>query len=183
VLKPTILVIDVIHDFVYGKFGSERAQGILPPLKNLLYNARNAGAPVVYVTDAHLPGTDHEFQIWGEHAVQGTPGAQIVPEITPQEGDHKIPKRRYSSFYATGLDALLRELGADTLVLTGLVTNICIQHTAADAYYRGYTIIIPRDTVQAPTDEDHEAALRTMEQLYGAETTTTAELIPRLEEA
>jgi len=181
-MNPAILVIDVIHDFVYGKFGSERGHSILPPLKNLLDTARNIGVPVVYVTDAHLPH-DHEFQIWGEHAVQGTLGAQIVPEITPQEGDHRIPKRRYSCFYSTGLDALLRELGTDTLALTGLVTNICIQHTAADAYYRGYTILVPRDTVQAQTDEDHEAALRTMEGLYGAETTTTAELIQKLKEA
>jgi len=181
-MNPAILVIDVIHDFVHGKLGSERARGILPPLKNLLEEVRDAGVPVVYVTDAHLPG-DHEFQIWGEHAVHGTPGAEIAPEVKPHPGDHRILKRRYSGFHATGLDALLRELGTDTLVLTGLVTHICIQHTAADAYYHGYRIIVPRDAVQAPTDDDHESALRTMEGLYGSEITTTAELIKRLGEA
>jgi nicotinamidase-related amidase len=176
-LKPAVLVIDVIHDFVYGKFGSERAASILPSLRRLLNYARGSGVPVVYLTDAHLPAGDAEFEIWGEHAVEGSEGAEIVGEVRPVEGDFRIPKRRYSCFYATGLDALLRELGVDAVVLTGLVTDICVQHTAADAFFRGYKILVPKDCVEAVSDEAQKGSLGYMERLYGAEITTSEELM------
>ena len=176
-MKRAVLVIDVIHDFVYGKFGSERSASILPRLKSLLEYARDAGVPVVYVTDAHLPVGDGEFEVWGEHAVEGSEGAEIVGEVKPGEGDFRVLKRRYSCFYATGLDALLRELGVDAVVLTGLVTDICIQHTAADAFFRGYDVLVPRDCVEAVSDESQEGSLGYMERMYGAEITSSGELI------
>jgi nicotinamidase-related amidase len=145
-LKPAVLVIDVIHDFVYGKFGSERAASILPSLERLLGYARGSGVPVVYL-------------------------------VRPVEGDSRILKRRYSCFYGTGLDALLRELGVDTVVLTGLVTDICVQHTAADAFFRGYKVLIPRDCVEAVSDEAQEGSLGYMERMYGAKITTSEELM------
>ena len=176
-MKPAVMVIDVIQDFVYGKFGSERAASILPSLKRLLGYARGSGVSVVYLTDAHLPVGDAEFEVWGEHAVEGSEGAEIVGEVKPVEGDFRILKRRYSCFYETGLDALLRELGVDTVVLTGLVTDICIQHTAADAFFRGYRVLIPRDCVEAVSDEAQEGSLGYMEQMYGAEITSSNELM------
>jgi nicotinamidase-related amidase len=174
------LVVDVIHDFVYGKFGGARAQKILNPLKALLADAREKDIPVIYVTDAHLPDVDREFEIWQEHAVEGSKGAEVVTEVAPMEGDHRVLKRRYSCFYATGLDALLRELGVETLVLAGLVTNICIQHTAADAFFRGYRVVVPRDCVEAATDEAQEESLKYMEEMYGAEITESESLLVRL---
>jgi nicotinamidase-related amidase len=179
-LKPAILVIDVIQDFVYGRFGSERAASILPRLRGLLDHARSRGVPVVYLTDAHLPEGDAEFEIWGEHAVMESEGAEIVDGLKPGEGDFRILKRHYSCFYATGLDALLRELGLDTVVLTGLVTDICVQHTAADAFFRGYKILVPKDCVEAVSDEAQEGSLGYMERMYGAEITSSEELIGEL---
>jgi len=176
-MKPAILVIDVINDFVSGVLGSRRAEKIVPNIRGLLSHARREGVPVVYVTDAHLPDGDREFDIWPRHAVEGSEGARIIDALRPEEGDHSIRKRRYSGFYATGLDALLRELGVDAVVLTGLVTNICIQHTAADAFFRGYRIIIPSDCVEAPSDEAQEASLRYMEEMYGAEVTSSEALM------
>jgi nicotinamidase-related amidase len=131
------------------------------------------------VTDAHLPGIDGELDVWGEHAMEGSWGAEVVDGLKPLEGDYRILKRRYSPFYATGLDSLLRELGVDTLVLTGLVTNICIQHAAADAFFRGYGVVVPRDCVDAATQKAHEAALSYMEQMYGAEVTTSDEVVEK----
>ena len=173
-MKPAVLVVDVIHDFVHGKFGGERAASILPSLRGLLDYARGGGVPVVYVTDSHLSVGDAEFEIWGEHAVEG---AEIVGEVKPGEGDFRILKRRYSCFYAMGLDALLRELGVDAVVLSGLVTDICIQHTAADAFFRGYDVLVPRDCVEALSDEAQEGSLGYMERMYGAEITSSGELI------
>jgi nicotinamidase-related amidase len=174
--KVAVLVIDVINDFVTGVLGSERAVTIVPTISRLLNHARSVGWPVVYLTDAHL-ADDREFDIWPRHAVKGTEGARIVEEIQPEEGDLHLPKRHYSCFYATGLDALLRELGVGTLVLTGLVTNICIQHTAADAFIRGYRVVVPRDCVEAPSDEAQRSSLIYMEEMYKAEITTSNALM------
>ncbi|MFP3951069.1 MAG: cysteine hydrolase family protein [Candidatus Bathyarchaeia archaeon] len=63
-MKPALLVIDVISDFVTGKFGGERAQSIVPNIGRLLGYAREVDAPIIYVTDSHRLG-DREFQIWG----------------------------------------------------------------------------------------------------------------------
>jgi nicotinamidase-related amidase len=175
-LKPSILVIDMINDFVTGSLGSERALRVVSPLRSLLEAARRSGTPIIYVSDAHLPGLDREFEIWPSHAVEGSEGAEIVEELRPEPGDYLIRKRRYSAFFATGLDLLLRELGVDTVILTGLVTNICIQHTAADAFFHGYRVVVPRDCVEAPSQEEHEAALRYMERMYGARITSSDEL-------
>ena len=176
-MKPAIIVIDVINDFVSGALGSERAAKIVPSIHRLLHRAREEEVPVVYVTDAHLPEGDREFDVWPRHAVDGSKGARVVDALRPEAGDHHVKKRRYSGFYATGLDALLRELGVDTVVLTGLVTNICVQHTAADAFFRGYRVVVPRDCVEAPTDEAQETSLGYMEQMYGAEITSSEALI------
>jgi len=176
-MKAAVIVIDVINDFLSGVFGSERAERIVPEIGRLIRHARGEGVPVIHVTDAHLPGIDREFEIWGSHAVDGSDGAQIVDAVAPAAGDYHIKKRRYSAFYATGLEALLRELGVDTVVLTGLVTNICIQHTAADAFFRGHRVVVPRDCVEAPSDEEQRTALSYMERMYGAEITTSEALM------
>jgi len=96
-------------------------------------------------------------------------------------GDYHLYKRRYSAFYATGLDELLRELKIEAVILTGVLTNICIQHTAADAYYRGYKVIVPEDCVDALTNKEQADSLAFMKRMYGAEVTDSDKLIKRLE--
>lgn len=175
-----MLVIDMINDFVSGALGSERALRIIAPLRELIRWSREGRIPVIYVSDAHLPKVDREFEVWPSHALEGSWGAEIIEELRPEKGDYHLKKRRYSAFYATGLDLLLRELGVDTVILTGLVTNICIQHTAADAFFRGYRVVIPRDCVEAPTQEEQDAALRYMERVYGAKVVSSKELVTTL---
>ena len=95
---PAILVVDMLNDFVTGSIGCDRAVEILPATARLLDAARAAGVPVIYCNDSHLPGIDRELQIWGDHAIKGTPGAEVVPELAPQPQDYVVPKRRYSGF-------------------------------------------------------------------------------------
>jgi nicotinamidase-related amidase len=180
-MKTAVLVIDMIEEFVTGRLDNPRARAVVPRVKRLLGAARGTGSKVVYVTDAHLPGIDHEFQVWGAHAEAGSPGAKIVPELKSEPGDYRLDKRRYSAFYATGLDELLRELKIEAVILTGVVTNICIQHTAADAYYRGYKVIVPEDCVDALTNKEQADSLAYMKRMYGAEVTDSDKLIKRLE--
>jgi nicotinamidase-related amidase len=174
-MKEAVLVVDMVNDFVYGKLKTDRAQWIIPNIQRLAAEARRSGRPVIYVNDAHLP-TDPEMDVWGEHSMRGTEAAQTIPELAPQPEDQVLEKRTYSAFYETGLDTVLRRLGVDTVVIAGMHTNICDRHTSADAFHRGYKVVIPTDCVQALTDEEHESGLDYLKRIYGARMTTSGEL-------
>ena len=178
-VKPAVVVIDMINDFVTGVFKNERAEKIIPNVEQLLNFAREKKISVVYVNDAHLPNVDTEFDVWPQHAVAGTWGAQVVDELKPEKGDFVFQKRRYSAFQGTGLDQLLRELKVDTLILTGVVTDICIQHTAADAFFRGYKIIVPEDCVEAINEQTQKAALDYLKRVYGCKITRVDEMMKK----
>lgn len=178
-MKTAVIVIDMINDFVTGVFKSDRAAKIIPNIKALLDYTRKQKVPIVYATDAHLPNVDPEFDVWGSHAVAGSRGAEIIDELKPHKGDFRVLKRKYSAFQGTDLDQLLRELKIDTVILTGVVTDICIQHTAADAFFRGYKIIVPRDCVEAVDAKTQEEAIRYIKKAYGPEITTSKELVKK----
>ena len=166
--KKAIIIVDMLNDFVTGSLKCDRAQRIIPPLMKLIKEARKNNVPVIYSNDAHIKGIDHELKLWGDHAIAGTEGANVIPELEPEEGDYIVPKRRYSGFYGTDLDMLLRELNVDTVILTGMHAHMCVRHTAADAYYRGYNIIVPTDGVDSFTEEDYQAGLKYLKDVYGA---------------
>ena len=169
----------MINDFVTGVFKSDRAARIIPNIRALLDHARKVRVPVIYATDAHLPGIDSEFDVWGRHAEAGSWGAEVVDELTPRKGDFRVFKRKYSAFQGTDLDQLLRELKVDTVILTGVVTDVCIQHTAADAFFRGYKVVVPKDCVEAVDEETQEASVKFIERTYGSTVTTSKELMKK----
>jgi len=129
--------------------------------------ARSAKEPVVYLTDDHFPD-DAEFAMFPPHAIHGTKGAEIIPQLAPANGDVVIPKRRYSGFFGTDLDITLRERGIDTLRLVGDCTNICVLYTAADARNLGYAVEVVREGVTSFDLEAHADALRELERTLGA---------------
>jgi len=172
-----LIVDDILHDFVYGKLKSEKAEKIIPPTKKLIAAARKAKVPVIYVCDAHLP-SDPEMSLWGPHAMKGTKGAMVVEDLKPRAEDYVLEKRVYSSFQGTGLDLLLRDLKIQTVAIAGLYTDICVRHSAADAFQRGYEVEIPKDCVEA-FEGSNEAGTEYLRKMYGAEITTSAELIKK----
>lgn len=166
----------MINDFVTGKFGFKGALEIVPRIQRLLTAARVRGILVTHACDAHKSG-DPELRVWGEHAMVGTEGAEIVPELRPAKGEAVIFKRTYDVFQAPRLKRLLREKGVEELVLTGVVTEICIQHTAAGAFFNGYRVVIPEDCVASPEKKDKKHALDYMRRIYGAKITNAEEII------
>jgi nicotinamidase-related amidase len=178
-LKSAVIVIDMINDFVTGVFKSDRASKIIPNIKALLDHARKQKVPIVHATDAHLPGIDPEFDVWGKHAEAESWGAEIIDELKPKKGDFRVFKRKYSAFHGTDLDQMLREMNVDTVILTGVATDLCIQHTAADAFFRGYKIVVPKDCVEAADTATHEAAIKFMRKAYAPEITTSKELLKK----
>jgi len=165
--STALLIVDMLNDFVRpdGALPVPKAEAIIPAIERARRAAREAGAILFYVCDAHRPD-DPEFGEWPPHAVAGTQGARVVEELAPGPEDVVVPKRRFSGFFGTDLDLHLRERRIGRIVLCGVLTDICIYHTAADAHQHRYEIAVVRDGVAAATDEEHEFALRQMERLF-----------------
>ncbi len=177
--KTAILVVDMLNDFVTGALKCDRGLAIVPATARLLEGARRAGVPVVFCNDAHLKGIDREFEVWGEHAIAGTKGAEVIPELGLCEKDYVVPKRRYSGFFHTDLDLLLRELGVDTVVMTGLHAHMCVRHTSADAFQLGYHVVVATDATDSFTEEDYKNGIKYLKEVYGAELYTVDELLAK----
>ena len=178
-MKPALLVIDMLEVFVRGRLRAEGAEEIIPVIARLREEFHRRGLPVIYANDAHYE-FDFEVRHWGPHAIRGSREAEVVPELRPGPRDLIVYKRRYDAFFATDLDLLLRELGVDTVVLTGVATDICVLHTAAGAFFRGYRVIVVEDGVAGVTRESHRWALDYMKRIYGAEVKKSEELLAAL---
>ena len=174
--KPAILVVDMLNDFVYGALTCERGKAIVPACADLLDAARKAGVPVIFCNDAHIKDIDRELALWGDHAIAGTEGAEVIAELGLAESDYVVPKRRYSGFFQTDLDILLRELGVKTVVMTGLHTHMCVRHTSADAYSLGYDVVVAKEATDSFTEEDYTSGLAYLKTCYGADAYSNEEL-------
>jgi len=98
--------------------------------------------------------------------VRGRPIAEL---LRPREEDYFVLKPKHSGFFSTGLDTLLKYLGAQALIITGVATNNCVLFTANDAYMRDFELAIPSDCVAANTDEDNRYALEQMRSVLKAD--------------
>ena len=178
--KPAIVIVDMLNDFVTGKLQVKRTLYIIPNIKKLVDAARKKGVPVIYSNDAHYPQDVEVTQKWGNHAIKNTKGAEVIPELKPAPTEYQVEKRTYSGFYETGLDSILRVLydgeGVKTVILCGLHTHMCVRHTAADAFFRGYKIVVASDGVEAFTKEDHEQGLKYLENTYNAKIMSVDEI-------
>lgn len=159
--RTALVVVDMQNDFVKegGALRVPDAEATIPRIQGLLESARASGAKVVFSQDTHADG-DPEWDIWPEHAREGSWGHRIVDELIPREDEAVIRKVRYDAFYGTHLDHLLRLWEVRTLVICGTVANICVHYTAASAALRWYDVVIPRDATSALDPFDLEASLR-----------------------
>jgi nicotinamidase-related amidase len=171
-----LVIVDMLEDFVDGALANPRAQAIVEPLRGLLDHAREEGWVVAFSNDAHKPG-DPELKVWGEHAMEGTPGAQVIDALAPREGEIVSPKQVYGAFDETGLAEQLRERGVDEVVIAGQHTHICVRHSSYGALRHGFDVTIPRDAVAAFEGVDEDDALEYLKMAYGANVTTVDELV------
>ncbi len=174
-VTTALVVVDMQNDFVRdgGSLRVPDAEATIPAIAGLIELARSSGIRVVYSQDTHRDG-DPEWQIWPEHAREGSWGWQIVDELAPTEADTVLRKLRYDAFHGTPLDHLLRLWRVTTLVICGTVANICVHYTAASAALRWYDIVIPRDATSALTPFDLELSLHQTASLFAGRITTAA---------
>lgn len=168
-MKSALIVIDMLKDFIDtdGCLSlGEAGQGVIEAVRQRIEAARRDGTAVLFVADRHRPG-DSEFEMFPQHCLEGTAGAEVIEEIRPRQDEPVISKRRYSAFFGTDLDITLREMGVGHLILVGVCTNICILYTAADARNLGYRVTVPTGAVASFDADAHDWALGQMETVLG----------------
>ncbi|MDE6754576.1 MAG: cysteine hydrolase [Muribaculaceae bacterium] len=160
--ENVILVIDMENDFVLpsSPMRVEGAYATLPAIKKFLDYGRANDWAIIYVYRIHRPsGIDaelfrrHFFEEGHPFCIAGTKGAAIPDEIAPQPGDIHITKQRFSAFFGTDLDIILRGLGAKNIYLTGTQYPNCVRSTAVDSMGLDYNTIVVTDCCSAATEE------------------------------
>lgn len=168
-VNKALVVIDMLEDFLSpagNLYVGPEAGRVTRTVAEELARAREAGWPVIFVCDAHLPG-DKEFAMFPAHCLCGTSGAAVVSELKPRPGEPVLAKRRFSAFFGTDLDLTLRERGIEELVLVGVCTNICILFTAADARMLNYEVTVIGRATGSFDKAAHEFALQQMDSVLG----------------
>lgn len=165
-----LLLIDLISDFDFpnGERLAANAEAIAPAVAELKARARAARIPAIYANDNFGRWTS-DFRRLVEHcAADGARGRLIAQMLAPADDDYFVLKPKHSGFFSTTLELLLRYLHAETLILAGLTTDVCVMFTANDAYMREYRLWIPADCCAAVQSRDHEYALDYMRRVLDA---------------
>ena len=137
-MKTALVLVDVINDFFHpeGANYHPEYEPILASIKHILEAARQSGVMVVHTTESHIPGDHPDFE-WDKlppHCIEGSFSAQLVEAIEVLPGEYRVTKRRFSAFFATDLDLILRETGVRRLLVVGVKTHVCVRATVQDAF-------------------------------------------------
>ena len=128
--------------------------------------ARAAGVPVVFIQEVHkrtLVDFGRELDgAEGVHCLEGDEATELADGLDPRPDEYLIRKRRYSAFFATELELVLKSYGADTLLLVGGLTDVCVHYTFADAHQHDYHCRVVTDCVGGSSWRAHDAALEAM---------------------
>jgi nicotinamidase-related amidase len=161
-MKPAVIVVDMVKDNL--KKGSrhpitQEGRAILPHLQKLLKESRKRKIPVIFACDSFMEG---DFIFKGKmktHSLRGTKGSEVGDELRPGATDIILPKRRFSAFFKTDLDQTLRTLGVDTIVVTGITTEVCVLMTAMDGLCNDFSVILLEDCCASRNKEIHRTCL------------------------
>ena len=161
-MKPAIIVVDMLKDNLKESPRNpylQEGKAVIPNLQRLLEEGRKRGFPIIFACDSFLEG---DFIFRGKmkvHALRGTKGAEVVDDLKPEPTDIILPKRRFSAFFKTDLDQTLRTLGIDTIIVTGMTTEVCVLMTAMDGLSHDFSAILLEDCSASRNKEFHQGCL------------------------
>jgi len=192
--KPVLVVVDIQGgpSDDTDEPASESALPFMPGYQDAMDNApalvqkaRACGVPIVFFQEAHrrdlidfgreLDGAE------GIHLLEGDPGTEVSAAVDMRPDDYFIRKRRYSCFFGTEFEILLKGLNADTLILIGGHTDVCVHYTFVDAHQHDYFCRVVEDCVAGSSLPAHDAALNAMEYLQTGARRSTAEILAAFE--
>jgi ureidoacrylate peracid hydrolase len=200
--RCAVIVVDMQNDFGAKGGMFDRAGIDTAPIKQAVVNtarvlatARSAGVTIVYLKHEHRPDLadsgGEDAPHWIKHRpfsvgqtvtapdgrasrilVKDTWNTEIVPELAPQDGDVIVSKHRYSGFFETDLDAILRARNVKYLIVTGCTTSVCVESTIRDAMFRDYHCLLLADCAGEPIGNElprsnHESSLLVIQLLFG----------------
>ena len=191
-----LLVVDFQNDFAAADgvmdregFDLTMVQAIVPRLQQFVEQTRQAGLPVIFIRNIY--NTDANWylsDVFLEQAARARNGSYTIRpvcppdswaadfcEIRPTETDVIVTKHRFSAFQDTDLDLILRSRRIRTLIMTGIATNVCVESTARDGFFRDYYIVFSADCTATYSQEDHYGTLRNIRRFFG-EVVTAAEV-------
>ncbi len=190
--RPALIVIDIqAGSFVEMK---ERAIPHMPGYIECIRSARQAidkarecDIPVIFIQEVHRPNlVDFGRELDGSeaiHCLETNPGTEIASEeMGFQPDDYLIKKRRYSAFFGTDLEILLRGLKVDTLLLCGALTDVCVHYTFVDGHQSDYFCRVIEDCVAGSSQAAHDGALNAMEYLQTGARRSLTEVLAAMEE-
>ncbi|MEI7885167.1 MAG: isochorismatase family cysteine hydrolase [Clostridia bacterium] len=162
--KRALLVIDMQNDFLGAEapLNCEGGLAIIPKVQQAIANARIAQIPIVHVYQEHrIDGSDfgRELERSKPHCIVGSKGAEFVNGIDVLEEDYLLLKKRFSSFFHTELDLLLRGLKVEELVLCGIATDGCVRATAVDAHQLGYYFKLIKNGTAGAIEASHQDSI------------------------
>jgi isochorismate hydrolase len=157
--QTALLVIDMQEYF------RSMVTDIIPNLRGLISVCRDSGVPVIYTQHGHEdPPQDGGMlgEWWGDLILKGTESARILREIKPRSMEKIVAKNRYSAFYDTDLEHHLKTIGVKDLLISGVMTNLCCETTARDAFVRDFRVFFLADGTATAGNDYHLATLRNL---------------------
>ncbi|WP_214105911.1 cysteine hydrolase family protein [Acrocarpospora catenulata] len=149
-------------------------------VEKLIDDCRAKGVPVVFIQEVHKPSLvdiGRELDgVEGPHCVEGWPETELAPHIRPRPEEFLIRKRRYSAFFGTELEIVLKAYRAETVLLIGGLTDVCIHYTAVDAHQHDYHVKVLTDCVGGSSQRAHDAALEAVQYLQRDALVTSEEV-------
>jgi len=189
--KPALIVIDIQAETFYNR--TDEAIPTMPnypermlKARRVIDKARERDIPVIFIQEVHRPDlVDFGRELDGDedvHCIETAPGTGIaVEEMGFLPSDYLIKKRRYSAFFGTDFEILLRGLKVETLILCGGLTDVCVHYTFVDGHQSDYFCRVIDDCVAGSSEYAHEASLRAMEYLQTGARRTREDVINAME--
>jgi len=161
-VKPAIIIVDMLKDNFKESSRNpyfQEVRAIIPNLQRLLEESRKRGFPIIFACDSFLEG---DFIFRGRmkvHSLRGTRGSEVVDDLKPEVTDIILPKRRFSAFFKTDLDQTLRVFDVDTIIVTGITTEVCVLMTVMDGLSHDFSVILLEDCSASRSKEFHQGCL------------------------
>ena len=159
-----VLIIDMLNDFFREGPLVEAPDELTSRINGLIGAARTADMPIIWVRQEFSADLSDAFLAMRKRGIsiciEGTEGCELLSELDRHPSDYEVIKKRYSAFYQTNLDELIRELGIRELVIAGINTHACVRMAAIDAYQRDLKVDIASDCVASYDAEHHDVSLR-----------------------
>ncbi|MCY7289011.1 MAG: cysteine hydrolase [Cryobacterium sp.] len=148
---------------------------------SMLQAARDSSIPVIFLQERHSrTHADFGRELDGQedvHCVEDDPDTELVPALTPLPDEYHVIKRRYSAFFGTDLEILLKGLKAETIILCGALTDVCVHYTFVDAHQHDYHVRVAADAVGGSSQAAHDASLTAMEYLQTGALRSTEDVV------